>query len=78
MAVVDIVKNAQVKIEEMGGGEQFLGKMSELAAECGANSEDEVFDWMIQLGDGLSEKGLTLLSGPGKPDDLYAKPRDEE
>ncbi len=77
MSIEAIVSSAQVKIEEMGGGEQFLGKMSELAAECGANSEDEVFDWMIDLGDGLSEQGLTLLSGPGKPDDLYAKPKDE-
>jgi hypothetical protein len=77
MSIKAIVSSVQVKLEEMGGGEQFLGKMSELAAECGANGKDEVFDWMIDLGDGLAEKGLVLLSGPGKPDDLYAKPKED-
>lgn len=77
MAVTDIVTDAKAKIAEMGGGEQFLGSMKELAEGCGATTTNEVFDWMADLGDALAEKGLTLLSGPGKPDDLYAKPKED-
>lgn len=77
MAVADIIKNIQTKIEEMGGGEQFVGRMHDLARDCGATTKDEVFDWMIELGDGLEKKGLVLIPGPGKPEDLYAKPKDE-
>ena len=41
------------------------------------STKDEVFDWMIELGDGLEKKGLVLIPGPGKPEDLYAKPKDD-
>jgi len=76
MAVADIIKSAQEGVENLGGGEFFIGKMTELSADCGARNEDEVFDWLTELGDGLAKKGLTLLSGPGKPNDLYAKPQE--
>ena len=77
MSLKDIIKRAHEKVEEMGGNEQFIGKRDELAAECGATSKDEVFDWIIDLGDGLAKKGLVLVNGPGRPQDLYAKPQDD-
>lgn len=77
MSVKTIVKDAKAKVTEMGGGEQFLGKMFDLAATCGAETEDEVFDWMVELGDALSKEGLQLLSGAGKPQNLYARPKED-
>jgi hypothetical protein len=72
MAIADIVKDAQAQVKEMGGGEQFIGKTFDLAATCGAESEDEVFDWLIDLGEALDEKGLQLTTVDSR---LYAKPR---
>lgn len=77
MSIKTIVKNAKDKVTEMGGGEQFIGRMFDLAATCGAETEDEVFDWMIELGDALAKVDLQLLSGPGKPQDLYARPKED-
>ena len=76
MSLKEIIKQAQTKVEEMGGNEQFIGKMHDLAASCNAITDDEVFDWLSDLGEGLDEKGLQLVSGPGRPQDLYAKPKD--
>jgi len=74
MAVADIVEDAQAKIKEMGGGEQFLGNMFDLASTCGAEGEDAVVDWLGELGEELNKVSLVLSSGPGKPQDLYASP----
>ena len=60
MSIKNIVKDAKTKVTEMGGGEQFLGKMFDLATTCGVEAEDEVFDWMGDLGEALEKKGLQL------------------
>ena len=75
MSLEEIIKQAKTKVEEMGGNEQFIGDMHELAATCGAKTEDEVFDWMVDLGEGLDKKGLQLISGVNRPQSLYAKPK---
>jgi hypothetical protein len=31
---------------------------------------------MIELGEGLAKEGLVLSSGAGKPQDLYASPKE--
>ena len=77
MSIKTIVKGARAKVTEMGGGEQFLGKMFDLAADCGVDEEDELLDWMTDLGDALDKVGLQLVSGPGKPQDLYARPKED-
>lgn len=77
MSIKTIVKGAKDKVTEMGGGEQYLGKMFDLAATCGATGEDEVVEWLGNLGDALAKVDLQLLSGPGKPQDLYARPKED-
>ena len=76
MSIQTIVEDAKTKVKKMGGGEQFLGKLFELADDCGY-TEEGAFELLTDLGDALAEEGLQLISGPGKPQDLYARPRAE-
>ena len=73
MSIKTIVDDAKIKVTEMGGGEQFLGHLGNLADSCKAKSNP---DFMVDLGEALEEEGLQLISGPGAPSELYAKPLD--
>lgn len=64
-----IVKSASEKVEAMGGGEQFIGRLHDLAEACGVGDRTT---FMVELGDALEDVGLQLSSGPGAPEDLYA------
>ena len=77
MSIQTIVEAARTKIAAYGGGEQSIGNMFDLAATCGVENEDDTFVWLANLGDALAEEGLQLVSGPGKPQDLYARPAPE-
>jgi hypothetical protein len=77
MSIKTIVETAQAKVTEMGGGEQSIGKMFDLAATCDVHGEDGVFEWMADLGEALDKVGLQLTSGAGRPQDLYAKPKED-
>lgn len=76
----EIVKTMTVKEiiqktldQELSEGEEYyMGKMFALAKSCGANTEDEVFEWMKELGFGLAHAGLTMMSGKGHPEQLWA------
>ena len=70
MSVENIVKRAKDKVAEMGGGEQFIGKMDALATECKLGGVDLI----LGLGEALEKEGLQLISGVGAPEDLYASP----
>jgi len=71
MSIASIVKDAKTKVTEMGGGEQFLGTMFDLAESCGIA---DASDLIVDLGEALEKENLQLISGPGKPQDLYARP----
>lgn len=72
MSIKTIVEGAKSKVTEMGGGEQFIGKMFDLAADCGIEGKDAIFGWMVDLGEALDEVDLQLTAGGGRPQDLYA------
>ena len=74
MSIKTIVKDAQTKVGEMGGGEQFIGHLRALADDCGASSPS---DFMVDLGEALEVVGLQLSSGPGAPEELYASPLED-
>jgi len=57
------------------GEEHFLGLLQPLAKTCGAETEDAIFEWMQQLGTSLGLSGLIMMSGRGKPSELWAVKR---
>ena len=75
MSIKTIVEDVQAKITEMGGGEQFIGKLAEMATICGYSKEG-AFELLADLGDALDREGLQLVSGAGRPQDLYARPKE--
>jgi len=77
MSIKTIAEEARAKVDEMGGGEQFIGEKGELAASCGAKTKNQIFDWMIDLGDALEEQNLVLFPWPGKPERLYVRPKED-
>lgn len=75
VSIKKIVAEAKTKVENMGGGEQFLGQMRDLHKRCGARGDTT--DFMVDLGEALEEVGLQLTLGARSPEDLYAKPLDD-
>lgn len=74
MSIKTIVSEAKVKVTEMGGGEQFIGLLPDLAKQCSAT---DTTDFLVDLGEALENEGLQLVPGAGAPNELYASPLDD-
>ena len=74
MSIKTIVEDASFTVKKMGGGEQFIGRLKDLANNCGF---DDTVDFILELGEVLEDSGLQLIQGAGEPEDLYVSPLED-